>query len=643
MFHRAIQNFRPRPRIRTLDWAREYVQTHEGRPYDHSAYPHLGNCGGPMDAMDCPQIMTIVLQFASRLGKTFYGTTAQMKAADTDPCPMMFASSDQKLATEVVDRMYRMLEKCPRLRDQLRPKHRRRQNLVDLANCRNYVAWARSVSTLADKAVKIGHANEVDKWEHLKTSKEADPLELFLDRFKEFPSHKKIIESTPALKHQSRVERARLGSFNASYFVPCPHCGRYQPLKMDQLKWDKNEVGKSDKDIARATARYECLYCPAPIRDEHRAPMMRAGVWVPEGCGVNNDAARESARAWKEPGQPMWRGWKESPWITGTPARDGRDAGYQLSSLYALSLSWGDIAAKFVDCQAKPQNLRNFVNQWLGETWEIVSRKATWEQVGKRLINDDLERFVVPLWATMLTLGVDRQSKDGDRYPWTLVAWGPDRRCAVIAYGESSSLEAIDAELLQRTYSHADGGERVKIAFTLVDSGHRPDGIYEFCLGSYRRGLQVWPCKGSSQALESDYRQSTLGDNTSCPGMVLFHVDTIRSQLWVDKVVHDLKHDDPGGGCIHKGSLAEHQDFLEQVINDAAIEALDSHNNSRESWDRINTNIPNDFRDTLRYAYVAMLISTRGAQIQPRVKKEIVKRSAVISAGMARPDGRSWM
>ncbi len=130
--------------------------------------------------------------------------------------------------------------------------------------------------------------------------------------------------------------------------------------------------------------------------------------------------------------------------------------------------------------------------------------------------------------------------------------------------------------------------------------------------------------------------------NSSMPGMVLFEVDTIRSQLWMEKVLHAFGREDAGGGSLYAGSLADHQDFLEQVLNDAAVDSLDKHNNARESWNRINTGIPNDFRDVYRYNFAAMLIATRGAPIRERKAAAEKKRSAVVSAGARRPDGRPW-
>jgi phage terminase large subunit GpA-like protein len=603
-----------------LHWNCKNVQTHEGRAYAHDAYPHIGAPGGPCDAFDLWQYLTIWLQWASRLGKTFFGECATLKTADSDPCPMMFASADAKLAKEVVGRTYGMIERCPRLREQL-PK-RRRQDLVKLWFCRIFVAWSRSASTLADKAVRVGHANEIDKWEHPSTSREADPLKLFDDRFKEFPAHKKIKEGTPQLKHSSRVERGRLASTNCQYNVPCPHCDRYQTLRMGDGKsrggivWEKNEAGKSDKELARKTARYLCLHCGEAIRDEHRGPMMRAGVWCPEGCQVNDAEAKKVAAEWPTR-QDFWGGWQSSPWVTESPLRDGRDAGYQLSSLYALSLGWGDIAAEFVDSKANQQNLRNFINQWLAETWEIVSRKETWEQVGQRIINAEYRRGVVPKWASLLTIGVDYQHGKGI-YPWVVDAWGPGRRNATIAYGEADSLDELEQGVIRTAWTHADGGPSLKIHTGLIDSGNRPLGIYEFCERFNRSGIQLFPCKGSNRALASDYDRVVLGQNTAKPGTVLYHVDTVRSQIWMERTIHDIPRDGDGGFSLHAGNLFEHQDFLQQLLNDAPVEKLDAHNNASESWDRIDTNVPNDLRDCKRYAYAAMLIASRNGRIYPR-------------------------
>ena len=131
------------------------------------------------------------------------------------------------------------------------PERFRKQDFVNLDSCRIFVGWARSVSTLADKGVQIGHANEVEKWLYESTSTEADPLKLFDDRFKEFAFHKKIKEGTPSIKSESRLERRRLGSNNCKYFVPCPKFGKYQPCISDLKMTSMGSAGTRRRTVNR--------------------------------------------------------------------------------------------------------------------------------------------------------------------------------------------------------------------------------------------------------------------------------------------------------------------------------------------------------------------------------------------------------
>lgn len=596
---RHREHYAPRVHVPAVQWYRQHARSDEGRAFAHEAYPHLGAPGGPCDVLDDHRVRKIWLQFASRLGKTFLGQCELMRRVDINPAPLMFASADEKTAVEVVERTYAMMANSPKVAGQLRPPHQRRQSRMVFDACQCSVAWSRSISTLADKEVEFGHANEIDNWEQTSTSKQADPLKLFTDRFKNRPHHKAILESTPTIKRKSRIERGRLGSTNCSMFVPCPHCSRYQRLAMEHVKWEKLENGKSDKDLARRTARYVCPHCDGDIGDHHRPRMMQSGVWVPEGCEVDDERAAAAAESHE------WDGWSSADWIVGTPKRDSTDAGYHLSSLYALSLSWGDIAAEFVACKSKPQDLRNFVNQWLADTWEHVKQHSTWEKLGVRIITP-IERGVCPEWSSMLTIGVDRQESDGSRFPWAAVAWGPQDVHAV-AYSEAEGFDEV-RDIVRTQWQHADGGDPLASAFSVVDSGYRPDGVYEFCRQCHAQGLHVWPAKGSSQAMDCDYRRSVLGPNTSSPGMELILVDTIRTQLWLE----DRIHSESSHLTIHAGSLLTHQDFLEQLLNDAPVDKLTASNQLRQSWQRINEHIPNDFRDCIRYAFVAMLIRTQG-------------------------------
>ncbi len=666
----AFDGMAPRARPRFARWCVENIRTDEHKTYDFAGYPHNTGPGGPADAVDDHRVRTITQQFGTRLGKSFTGLSMLLYYADVDPCPMMLATeSERSLKKKIMRRLYQMIYGMPRHAGSLLYKSKRDHgsDMIEFRDCRIIGAWARSPGTLADENIKVGMANELDKegWDGSTTSVEGAPHKLFDERFKDFQAVRKVLyEGTPTIYGRSRVERRRLISTNCDYFVPCPHCGKYQVLRLaaedetgqfdftqpGRLEWKRRPDGKNDKLLALKSAYYVCISgaCP-PIENHSRAWMMRRGVWAPEGCGVDNERARAAAERWyqslaaeSDDGAELWSGWPHADWITGQPVRDGPDTGYFLSSLYALALGWGDIAADYVESEDSPAEIKSFTQNWLAKTWRPVTHQVDWQTIGQRLINKDLPRSVAPDYASLLTVGIDRQK---DHYVYAVDAWGPQRTHATVEYGEFEELEWLIPNLLEKPFPFADGNGELRVEIALIDDGYKPDSdVMDFCLQFLQKGIRVLPCKGSPRSLDADYKIAQLGSNTSKPGMLLVHVDTVRTQLWMDKTLYKVEKGDPGSMQLHAGSLLEHQDFLEQIINDGPIPYLDPRTNTmREQWKRLDLGIPNDLRDCRRYSYAGMLIHTRGAAIRPRTEKKTESQPAINNSGVSMPDGRPYL
>lgn len=610
-----------------LQWCIENVVTDEGRAYDHAAYPHLGAPGGPFDAYDDPRIRILALQWATRLGKTFAGQCYLLKTAACDPAPMIFASAAESLLKRSLGRCYEMIRKRPQLKRLLKyqSEKQQKQDLIEFNECQIAGAWARSTTSLADMNRKIGHAGEIDKWEHLSTSKESDPEKLFDDRFKDLQHVRKVTkESTPALKNSSRIERQRLRGSNCQLYVPCPHCKKYQVLRFGDrqtpggLRFERDGAGRMDEETARRTAYYECEHCGGRCENDHRPWMMRRGVWAPEGCKIRHKAALKLTEkllaGWKG---YRWRGWPKATWISGMPLRDSDAYSSQLSSLCALSLDWGDIVSEFIDTRSKPHRFRNFIQQWLAETWDVRQNQQTWEQLHERL-TVEVRRGIVPLGFSLVTIGVDKQQ---DHYVWTADAWRDPQTSHTIAYGVCDDLDELE-EVLSTRWPHEDGGEAVPLKLSLIDSGFRPADVHQFVDRCRRKKIKIMACRGSSTALTSYYEKKKNGPKTSAPGKWVVWVDTNSTQDFLERQLHKLRPGDEGSASLYRGSAGEHQDFLEQLLNDAAFTDLDSSNNVKENWQRIDEDIPNDFRDCRRYGFAAMLVATRNGRIPLRKTTE---------------------
>jgi phage terminase large subunit GpA-like protein len=635
-FAECWQAFQPPPAVRMLSWAEANVVTDLGRPYDRATYPHISAPGGPMDAFDDHLVRMIVLQWGVRLGKTFFGQCCCCKTAATNPAPMMFASPREKLGREQVQRLYEMVRKSPTLRTLL-ARHLRlqKQDLVEFTGCKMFVGWAKSASTLADKKAVVGHGTEIDKWEHSSTSTEGDPFDLFLDRFNDDYMFRKVIaEGTPTVKGKSRIERLRLLGWNASYYCPCPHCRRYQVIEFGGgevqygIKWDEAPDGRRNPELARRTARYVCRHCGAGIASEHRLWMMRRGAWAPEGCGVNDEVALAITEGRRE---YSWRGWKHAEWVTGAAVRDGETASYQLSTLCALQIpEWGDFAKKFLEALSKKQALRSMVNQWFAQTWEDAARKQTWEQLGQRLIVDAAPE-IVPAGFSLITCGVDKQE---DHYVFAVEAWNATLNSHTVAYGTAGSLQELDELIFSRRFACADGGT-LRLSLSLLDTGYRPAAVYRFC----RKRKRLLGCKGSSSPLDAYATRKRLGPNTTSPGQRIALVDTQSTQDWIDQQLYTLKPGDDGAATLFAGSLGEHQDFLEQLLNDAPVTDVDTSNNPRERWKRVDEHSPNDYRDCRRYAFAALMLATRGSK--PRTRRAPRRAPGSGAPALPGPSGAS--
>ena len=662
------REFTPRKKPRAFPWAAAEIANQFGRPYDHDDYPHLGAPGGPFDAFDARFVRVISMQFGSRLGKTFFAQCCMLFTAANDPSPMMHANATQDLCVDVVERLQLMVKFRPKLRELMASQHEKdwRQDEMAFNACKMEGAWALSVSTLADKDVKVGHAAEVDKWTHFKTAKEGHPLKLFQDRFKNYMAVRKvIIESTPTIKGHSVIEDSVQSGSVCSLHVPCPFCKRYQRIEMGGeafgygLKWSRKENGESDSTLARATAHYVCRHCQHRIDSHDRPWMIRRGVWVPRGCHVDDAAAIAAAEVRLRPSsreaESTWQGWGASPWIVGTPERDGPHQSYQLSSLYALSLTWGDIAEEFVNCHDRPGQLKNFVNQWLGETWESRRSKSSPEKLAER-IGTRRPRRMVPQWGRFLTVTIDQQAALGGFVKYVVMAHGEGDRSAVIDHGACRSREDAWSTACRTTYPHEDCGPPLMPVFTGIDSGWDTRNTYEFV--NRFPGLIV-ALKGSDSDLGGKaWDLRTLGEDgtrtrTGADGQSLLWVNT---DFWETDLQQrlDTRLADEALSLTLSAAAASDRDFIAELMNGEQSDKVDKRGNPRLLWVKRHEDKPNDYRDAIRYGLClaqAWLKENGGMPERKGANPQPARASAAVqpptggeqAGGFVRRPGSGWV
>ena len=619
----SVHLLNPPPVIVSREWLPDHVSMPEGTetgglPFSLAAFPHAD---GVLDAFDNPSIRRIILQWGTRLGKTTNCLSLMAQQARTNPRNMMFSSSTEGAAKRVVgERLWPILAATDGLR--LPPSARRSNECIRLPGCRIYVGWSGSAASLADVGAVFGVANEIDKWDST-LSDEADPLKLFCNRVKGFPDHKLILESTPTIRHRSRIESLLHESNQHLRHVPCPHCGEFQVLVKGHkdtpggFKWWHDGDGHTDPEIAYETAYYQCAICENRIENHHRTEMLRKGIWCPLSCKVAQDGT-----------------------ISGENEKAKSDTiGFgPLPSWYALTQTWGDFPRVWLSAQGKPRELQDVVNSYLAETWE--KRVSKWEPgvVGKRLATE-LPRGVVPEWGMFLTVTVDRQEAEGGFCLWAVLAHGADGQAHLVDDGWGRTLGELWDAVFRRHYAHADGGDAMMPVAGAVDAGWDTKNSYDFC--NSHPGLLA--CKGAGDLAGKPYRLGNVGDASDNHGQLLFHVNTDYWETDLQSRLDERLPGEPGSLSLYDGAQRDPL-LLDQLCNAMLTDKRDRRGNQKQLWVKRHTGMPNDKRDVVKYglALAAAWIEEQGAWPTRATAASRKASGPIVNPGENRRDGRSW-
>lgn len=591
----------PEEKVRTWDWVCQHGRTENGLQFDPDLIPYTE---GVFDAWDDPETREVVLEWGTRLGKSMTGMQIIQKVAATCPANGLLGTSTQELARRIVmTRLYKALRFCRKTAHLLPPKHRETETLIRLSSAPWYVAWSGSATQLADLSAEYGWANEIDKWTFNESqggeAGEGDPLDQFMERFKEHWDYKVLFECSPSTKSKSRIDRKYQSSDKRQLHVPCPHCGRRQVLvfgldewkegRIGGMRWEKGLDGRSDISVARKTAYYECCHCAGRIEDEQRHEMVKRGVWVPEGCSVRDN------------GQ-----------IVGQPLRDRRIAGFHLSSLYSLQLTWGQIAAEWIQKKASPESKRMFWNGWLALTWEAHPSKTTPDVFASRC-GTTIGSGIVPQWATWLFAGVDQQE---GHLVYVVTACGPDRRQHVVAYGVCETLEELEESVLRHRFVQDGTADTMDVALTLIDSGFRTEQTYRLCKLLRKEGILIQPCKGSNDDCGGEAyirKKNGISESRTQRGkralikagkdLERIRINPFYYESIIKEQIEDLKPPDEGSLSLHAG-CRDDADFLKQICNGVDTKK-DTASGERGLWTKRWDSYPNDYRDCLKYSTCA--------------------------------------
>lgn len=389
--------------------------------------------------------------------------------------------------------------------------------------------------------------------------KSSDPGTLAKGRLEGAPYPKFIGGSTPRVKGLCHVERARLlADADLRYHIRCPHCRELHPLTWGGkelrhgMRWDK---GQPD------TVRHVCPHCGGEIRqgdylqawdDGARWVCIKTGIWYDHHAATWHNAA-------------------------GEPIRPPRHVALHVWAAYSPQRTWPDIVREFEAATQSAERgdagpLNGFVNETLGETWEVKGERAEEHELQARA--EPFPLGVVPIGGLVLTAGIDAQ---GDRWEITVWAWGRGMESWVVEHhviegnpADERDWQMVD-EYLNRRYRQAWHGGTLAISAVSIDSGHHTQAVYQWVRLQAGRRL-VYAIKGSSEEKRPIKGTATSQDVTWkgqrwAAGIKLWSigVDTAK-----DLLHGQLQIAAPGPGYVHFSSQLP-REWYEQLTAEQRI------------------------------------------------------------------------
>jgi phage terminase large subunit GpA-like protein len=461
-----------RERMSTADWAERNVYlsprvpTSEPGMWDRRNVSAWARPGGPLDALDDPEVETVVAACGAQVAKTMTGYVWLMKEMAIDPASALLVMNSTVDAREKADETWLPMWEDSAALKRLLPANRRRHwtKLMQRING-SPVYWigANSPGRLGAKPIRRLMLDEVDKYPQ-QTKREAGAAALARQRIKAFRKKglAKIFEASTPTDELGEIWQEYQNGDQRKLHVPCWKCETEQVMVWAAFKIDM-DLAKRDPGAAVTHAHYECPHCRAPWTDEDRWSAIDAGHWVP----------------------------------TGTP-RDPSCRSFHMPAWCSKFVTLKYLAAQWIKAQGSQSALRDFINSECGEPYVHYENRVR-DSVFAELEGEYQEgqRWLdVPVYAAQyqepesIVIGGADVQKGYLVACFRLFIRGGDS--GLIWFGDCANLEALDAQ-----------AEQFGAQFVFIDSRYRTREVQAWCLthpgyiptmGTVRKARALFTC-----------------------------------------------------------------------------------------------------------------------------------------------------
>lgn len=340
---------------------------------------------------------------------------------------------------------------------------------------RTDMASAQSASSLRSMDKRILIRDEVDGAPAMLRTGEGNWMSVSYARTNSWGSRRKVLDfSTPTLEETSLIFKDYLKGDQRKFFVACPHCDTKQELLF------KNLHPTIEKGILK-DATYICEKCGVELYEYDKPRLLASGNWIATAISI-------------------------SPTVRS----------YQISSLYSPQgmMSWKELYQKYLDAVDDPDEMRSFVNLYLGKPFKEAGSRPKLQNIienrGSYKSGEVQESVLFLTCAIDVQRGSEKDVKNPPRLEMEVLGHGLKFKTSSIEYrvfeGEvddayDGAWEALNQYVMETKfkYRRKDGIEfSPSIVFIDSGDGNFTDVVYSFC----QRWANTFPIKGFS-ALKS--------------------------------------------------------------------------------------------------------------------------------------------
>ena len=571
--------WRPPEKITIPDWVEKHVRlprftAAEPGPLRISRTPYTR---GPLLSLGSPFIEQIVLVWGRQLGKSQgvqYPFLCYCIAEDQGPAICLLPTIDKAKYT-AKKRLQPMFNQCEAVRRE------KTDNPDDFTMMEMQfkgmilsMAWGGSEMQLTTRPARYLFRDEVDELKKTVGQNAVDPMKAIEQTTSNFANRKIVDTGTPTTPEGNIWQELKTCQYVFEYWVPCPHCGAFQVLYWENVRFGENH----DPVVVEENAYYECEVCHETISNLDKIRILAGGEWRARNSPDPCDQILKNVRAKIEETISLDDILKN---------RRVKKIGFHLPKWYSpfSGGTFGVIAKEFLEANKALKDGEDFAPM---RNWTIYNAALPHQEMAISAQEHELEKnkidlpeFVFPKDTIAVTCGIDPGQKG---FWFASIAWKWDMTPHLLHYGflsgnyEDSGIN----DLLTWTYREQDSNRSIGVWRTGIDTGGgeysdkdatMTEEAYQWIRVHRNEHKGLVGTKGMSH--QSDHRVrfskiEKMPDGKLIPGGIILleiNTDEMKDSIWFHLNIEEGK---PGRFTFHSNTgfdLMRHLTGEEKVFD----------------------------------------------------------------------------